>query len=308
MARVMITGSTGYIGSHLLDAFLDAGHEVHALVRSSSGARERLSRARAVALHACDDGFESVRRAVADSRPDCVFHLASLFLASHAPEQVDPLLESNVRLGAFLLEAMAREGCRCLVNAGTSWQHYNDAAYDPVCLYAATKQAFEDIARYYEEVAGLRAVHLHLTDTYGPNDPRRKVLPLLIDALRKHEHLEMSPGEQQIDFVHVDDVATAFLRAMDVVRADDPRTGVFSVSSRSPVTLRSVVELLEELSGQKIDVRWGGRPYRPREVMRPWSRGEWLPGWRPRVTLRDGLAQLLRQSEGAAAEGRDTRP
>ena len=89
------------------------------------------------------------------------------------------MVTANVGFGTALAEAVSQAGDCTFVNTGTVWQHYDARPYSPVSLYAAMKQAFTDVLRFYQEVAGLPVVTLELTDTYGPGDPRPKLLPIL---------------------------------------------------------------------------------------------------------------------------------
>ncbi len=234
-------------------------------------------------------------RAVERSRPQVVFHLASLFLARHTSEQVIPLLQSNVLLGTQLLEAMRVAGVHSLINTGTCWQHFEGETYAPVNLYAATKQAFEDVLTYYVEAAGVRSVTLSLFDTYGRGDLRNKLLPSLLNCLETGNTLEMSPGDQVLDLLHIDDLCTAYLQAAELVRDLECAPAVtYAVSGGQRRTLREIAALLEQVAGQPLRVAWGARSYREREIMQPWS-GTPLPGWTPRIDLRDGLHSLLEE-------------
>ncbi len=230
-----------------------------------------------------------------------MFHLASLFIAEHKEEDVIALIDSNMLFGAMLAEAMNVCGCRRLINAGTSWQHYGEGSRDPVCLYAATKNAFEEILRYYVAAEGFRVTTLKLFDSYGPDDHRPKLIPKLLNAFGKDLKIELSPGEQQLDLVHISDIVRAFelaaLRQLHEAGArSEGNEGLmddFAVSSGAPVSLRSLIGMIEIIKGQSLDIAWGTRPYRRREVMRPWESGERLPEWRAEISLDQGLRELI---------------
>jgi nucleoside-diphosphate-sugar epimerase len=201
-------------------------------------------------------------------------------------------VQDNVLLSAQLFDALAAADCRRLVNVGTGWQHQAAAPGRPVNLYAATKQAVEDLLAYFTDSSALRAVTLKLFDTYGPNDPRPKLFTILRRTSEAGQPLEMSRGEQLLDLVHVDDVVDALLVAAQRAGSDDAEpSGVYAVAAAKRYTLREVVELYSSITGRRVDVVWGGRPYRPREVMVPWT-GTSLPGWRPAISLPDGLRSL----------------
>jgi nucleoside-diphosphate-sugar epimerase len=229
---------------------------------------------------------------MAEYRPEVVFHLSSQFLATHDSTQIESLVSSNVLLGTQLLEAMRIAGITCLVNAGTSWQNYANNTYNPVNLYAATKQAFEDIIVYYAQAAAMRVMTLRLYDSYGRGDQRRKVLRLLLESLQTGKPLEMSPGDQLMDLVHVDDICRAFLRAAELALEMPAGTNVYAVSSGERRSLKQVVATLEEAAGRKLSIEFGVRPYRDREVMVPWT-GPLLPGWKPEISLLEGFKRLI---------------
>lgn len=289
----LLTGATGFVGSHLCRRLARDGWDVHVVVRPASDLAIVADVLPQITVHRHDGSTRGMADLVERCRPDTVFHLASLFLAQHRPEDIVALVESNVLFGTQLLEAMAGRGAARLVNCGTSWQHYGNADYSPVCLYAATKQAFDDILRYYVETAPLAAVTLELYDTYGPADPRRKLFSLLRKCAESGEPLAMSPGEQRLDLVYVDDAVEAFLAAAARLSAGLVRGHeTYAVSSGAPVKLRDLVAVYSRVTGKTLDIRWGERPYRPREVMDPWTGRLPVPGWKPAVGIVDGIRRM----------------
>jgi nucleoside-diphosphate-sugar epimerase len=288
----MVTGASGFIGSHLLGHLSRAGWQVAAIARPASASSLALLPA-GPKVYTYTGETSEVVQAVADFQPHVIFHLGSLFLAQHDATQIAPLISSNILFGTQLLEAMRLAGITTLVNAGTAWQNFEGDAYNPVNLYAATKQAFEDILLYYVETADLKAITLRLFDTYGPSDTRPKLLALLIDALKSGEPMGMSPGDQLLDLTHVEDICSAFLHAANLLlNHDAPSHDVYGVSCEERHTLRELVTLFEEIAGKKLPITFGARPYRDREVMEPWQ-GPQLPGWHAKISLREGLRRLL---------------
>ena len=296
--KALVTGATGYIGSRLCQHLLAEGWEVDALVRPS-GRPLPESLAGKVSLRTHDGSTQSLLDSVTQANPDVVFHLASLFIAEHRSEQVTDLINSNVLFGTQLIEACARAGVKRFINTGTSWQHYRSDAYDPVCLYAATKQAFEDILDFYVDAFGIDVITLKLFDTYGPDDPRPKLVNLLLKALRTGEAIGMSPGEQLLDLVHIDDVTRAFaVSAQHLLDGRSPPSHKhYAVSTGKPISVRQLVALLEQVGGKALKVTFGARPYREREVMRPWRAGQQLPHWRAEFDLPSGLTSMVRMLE-----------
>jgi nucleoside-diphosphate-sugar epimerase len=294
-ATALLTGATGYLGWRLAQRLIRDGFAVHAITRASTAA-EKLSRIPpGVTIHRHDGSTEDLIAVITAAKPTIGFHLAGLFIAPHQCGDVLPLLESNIVFGTQVLEALRAAGARGLVNVGTWWQHYNDEPYRPVALYAATRQAFQDVIDYYTDATPMRAITLKLFETYGEDDPRPKLLATLARAAVEGTALEMSPGDQPVDYVHIDDALDAFsLAGRRLLSGDVKGHEKYALATRRPVTIRELVALFESETGRRLSINWGARPHRPREMMRTCRAGDWLPGWQPRVDLADGIRRFLR--------------
>lgn len=296
--QALVTGATGFIGTRLVRLLFERGWGVHAVVRPTSSSALLPSN---LILHVDDGSPASLGRIVSHARPTACFHLAGMFVASHRPGEVAGLVDDNVGFGARLAEALAAQPGTLLINTGTYWQHVEGSPYRPAALYAATKQAFEDIARYYTDSQLLRVISLKLFDTYGPFDPRMKLLNLFLSAALTGESLDTSGGEQLVDLVHVDDVAAALLAAAEeVVLTSETAFRSFSVSSGAPISVRGLAAEVEAVTGRRISARWGRLPYRQNEMFSPWDAGPRLPAWTPKIGLREGITaawQALRHYE-----------
>lgn len=289
----IITGATGYVGSRLAARLAFEGWHVHAIARPESSLELLGNVEGSVTVHRYDGTIDSLLAIFRKTMPDIVFHLASVFLPAHQPQDIERMLRANIHFGTQLAEAMARCGVFSLVNTGTSWQHYQNDEYNPVCLYAATKQAMDCILTYYVEAASMNVITLKLFDTYGPGDPRKKLFWLLQKAAQERETLEMSGGEQLIDLVYIDDVVHAYrLAAARLLEGQVSGGEQYAVSSGNPIPLRRLVDQVERSMGKTLPIKWGARSYRTREVMVPWSKGKPLPGWRARTSLAEGLRMM----------------
>lgn len=289
----LITGATGFIGSHLAQRLIDDNWGVHLIVRPESNLYLLQNVLDKITLHQHNGSTGNMIAIVKTAKPSVVFHLASLFLAQHEEKDIEPLIKSNVLFAGQLVEAMVTSGVYSLINTGTSWQHFESKDYSPVCLYAATKQAFESIARFYVETTPLRIITLKLYDTYGPNDPRPKLFSLLRKIAEDQTLLAMSAGEQLVDLVYVDDVINAFVLAANRLQENETTNWEeFAVTSSNPIRLKELAEIYSQVTGKPLSIEWGGRPYRPREVMVPWSSGRCLPNWEPKISLWDGIKKM----------------
>jgi CDP-paratose synthetase len=169
--KILISGSTGFIGKHLVKRLLSKKYDIYAIVRNTKDSN-LLGKEKSFIFSGDTEKLVSFMQ---KEKFDGVIHLASLFLASHKADDIKDLINSNVFLGTAILEASVKSNVKWFLNTGTFWQHYNNKDYSPVNLYAATKQAFEDIAKYYTETSKINFATIKLSDTFGENDTRPKI-------------------------------------------------------------------------------------------------------------------------------------
>lgn len=268
--RILVTGATGFVGQHLLPYLEKQGHEVYALVRPSTDG----SKVYTNHLYVFEDDIEHLASYLLENHVDGIIHLASLYIAEHKPEDIKNIVTSNVYLGTAVMEAAVKAGVKWFLNTGTIWQNYNVEPYSdtycPVNLYAASKQAFMDMAKYYTEVSDIKFCTLKLCDTYGANDTRRKIFALFEQIAKTGECLKMSPGEQKLDIVHIDNVVRDFEALAEKLDNGEQLREEYVVSSGRQRSLKEIAKQYEIDHQVILNIEWGGRHYRKREVMFPY--------------------------------------
>ena len=289
--RVLVTGAGGFVGQHLIPQLLAEGHAVACLTRDPAKLPEawaNLPRA------GTDPEGQGIRTLCQQFRPQVVIHLASHYITEHSFTDIATLVQVNLLLGTHLLESMRESGCDALVYAGTSWQHYHNEEYCPANLYAATKQALSTLAEYYRDAFGMRILELHLYDSYGEDDPRKKLINLLELSSKSSDKLKISEGRQLLHLVHIDDVCRGFELACQQVRnfAASERK-VFRLPAGERLSLRELVARFDAAApAYPAQLEWGAKPYRLREVFEPWEDAPALPGWQAEVSIDEGMRRL----------------
>ena len=280
--RVLVTGATGFLGGALTRRLVDEGHTVAVVQRPGSPTTD--SRCTRIEW---DGDAPKLVDAVGAWKPQITFHLATHFVSQHQTKDLSGLIDANVHLGTALLEASHKTGS-AIVITGSSWQHVDGSDYQPVSLYAATKQALFDIAVFYKQ-AGTDVRELSFFDTYGPGDERRKLISLLLNAAATGETLDMSSGHQLIDLLFVSDAVEALLATARITEPESIEAARLVARSGHPVTIRDLVQVIEHTINTPIAVNWGSRPDRPNEMLSNWDFGREVPNWRPSVSLPVGL-------------------
>lgn len=291
LVKLFITGGTGYIGKNLIKHLCKHKHSCTAYVRKSSDISPIINTG---CKFFYEDNINVLIKHFNKKKYDGVIHLAALYLYDHKPDDIPKLIESNILLGTNVLEAAVQSGVKWFINTGTFMQHYKNKPYSPVNLYAATKQAFEDIAKYYMETSSIRFKTLKLNDTYGPNDPRPKIFNLLKKAADTEKDLNMSPGQQIMDLVYIDDVINAFdiLIKWLITKPERLSYDCYAITAGKRYTLKEMVCIYESIINKKLNINWGAKPYRQREPIIPLINFNILPKWNPKVSIEEGLKRL----------------
>ena len=288
--NILITGATGFIGKNLIKA-MSHENEVHVVVRPSTIC-DGLDAQR---IFVFNDNIEELKDYLVKNQIEGIIHLASLYITRHQNEQIKDLILSNVYFGTSVLEAGKQAHVRWFINTGSYWQNYtfDSKNYRPVNLYAATKQAFIDVAKFYTETSDIHFVTLKICDTYGPNDPRKKIMSLFKQYADSGEQLKMSPGEQKINLLYIDDVIQGFIALTNLLHNNVELSNEYALSAKTTYSLKELANIFEQVSPKKLNIVWGGLPYREREVMRPWQMGEIVPGWKQTIDIYQGIQRFL---------------
>lgn len=290
--RILITGITGYIGSNLARHLLKQ-HQIFGLSHGNTPRSTYISSIQDQVewLPYTGDG-NSLSSQLQSIKPDLVYHLATYYTGSHEMEHIPKLIESNIVLGTQLLQAMAQAQCSKLIYTTSIMEHYQSQAYCPLNLYAATKKAFSDILEFYTNSELIQSGTLVLSDTYGSDDQRPKILNLIRNHQSSSETLALSDGQQDYVLVHVDDVVRALDMAEQQLCAREWANRTFQVLPKQCFTLRQTVETWIKLNNAQVNLAWGKRPAPARDMRRMVKIYPPVPRWQPLISLEQGLRLL----------------
>lgn len=285
--KILLTGATGYLGSHLLRALLVRGDSVVVLKRTAS----RLDRIADICgearLYDADAG--DCERLFLECGPiDAVVHAATLY--GRGGESAGQVLAANLSFPLRVLEAAVGHGVPFFVNTDTTLERSLNA-------YALSKKQFAEWGRLFAGDGRIRFVDLELEHFYGPGDDESKFITHLVkNCLRGTPTLALTEGLQRRDFVYIDDVVAAYLLVLDRLAGDLPPLPSFAIGSGVAVSIREVAEKIREISGAVTVLDFGAIPYRRQEVMYSCADISGLQqlGWSPQVGLEEGLARTVR--------------
>jgi len=310
MAKILVTGGAGFIGSHVVDTYIEAGHEVVVVDNLIAGKREHVNaKARFCEL---DIRSKELADILAQEKPQYVSHLAAQIDVRRSLE--DPMFDAGVNvLGSLnVLEHCVKQGVKKFVFASTGGAIYGEPEIlpapeecpaKPKCHYGASKLAVEGYIQLYGTLYGLPYTILRFPNVYGPRqspEGEAGVCSILIGRmLQGKTPVLYGYGQPLRDYVYVGDIARACLLALD---KGDGTT--LNLGSGKGTSVRTLFDILQELVGFQGEADL--QPARPGEVERSYITGERaavLLGWRPEVALLDGLgrtAEYIRRQASSA--------
>jgi UDP-glucose 4-epimerase len=297
--RILVTGGAGFIGSHVVDAYVAAGHEVAILDNFSTGNEANVNQAAEV--HRVDLRDQAaVEKVVASFRPEIVNHHAA---QSEVPKSVaDPGLDAHINIvgGLNLLKASVDHKVRKVIFISTGGALYGepdvvpadeDHPVRPLSPYGTSKFSFEQYLGTFKRTFGLEFTVLRYANIYGPRQDffaeEGRVVAIFASRMLERKPVTVDgDGEQSRDMLHVGDAATANLAALE--RGDGE---IFHISTGVPVSVNELFRKLAILTDYPSAPSHG--PRRKGDVYRialDNSRARAGLGWEPRVSLEEGLS------------------
>jgi CDP-paratose synthetase len=289
LPRVLLTGATGFLGSHLLEALINKGHEVVILKRSSSNIYRIQNKIDNVISYDVD--LQPLNLAFEEQEIDVVIHTAGEYGRDGC--SIARIIKSNVMFGAKLLDACQKYNTDIFINTDTLLQPC-------VNNYSLSKKHFSDwLKQCSDEV---QIINLKLEHMYGVNDDDNKFVVWILSQLKNNvAEIKLTSGEQKRDFIYVSDVVSAFLAVLDKNKIL-PRFSEFEVGTGQSIPVREFVERIlyfyQKSNGKpQTKLLFGAIPYRKGEAMNVNVNITSLKkvGWQSKVSIDEGLIRVIKE-------------
>ena len=294
--RILLTGATGFLGSHLAMRLLEKGHDVVAYKRPGSSFYRLGEIAGDVSWYNLEADDVALPFQKYD-RIDAVIHVATCY--GRKGESYSTIFQANTGFPVRLLDAAVRFKTPVFFNT--------DTVLDPrLNPYALTKRHFAEWGRMVAESEGIRFTNIRLEHIYGAGDDTSKFTTHIVrQCLQDAPTIPLTAGEQKRDFIHIDDTVEAYLTLLER-QAEIPQDFVeLGLGSGGAVTIRAFVELVHRLCRSTSRLDFGALPYRSHEIMTSDTDITLLGslGWTPRFSLVEGLQKMITEECANSHEG-----
>ncbi|UCB56944.1 MAG: SDR family NAD(P)-dependent oxidoreductase [Candidatus Omnitrophota bacterium] len=293
--KVLVTGATGFIGSHLVKKLVSTGSNVHIFARRNSKFWRIDDIASKIHVHTIDLNESSkLHREVLDIRPDIVYHLAA-YGVNYNEREPQLLFNTNVSATVSLLEALSECNVSKLLIAGSCFEYGNISGsidegmpLDPVNLYGVSKAAEAMVTKIIAKKYGIPYIVCRPFGVYGPYESPNRIIPYVLLSIMDGKPLKLTGGKQLRDYTYVEDIAEAFIKAS----ASKAENQIINICSGIPIELKKLVNKAIEVAGVEPDIEWGALSYRPDETLSLVGdnlSAKTILKWEPKTPLREGL-------------------
>lgn len=298
---VLVTGATGFIGSHLVRALIGEGANVSIIKRPRSSLWRVLDVIKKLTILEADLlDKSSLDRVLRNKTFGTVFHLAAHTTHERIKQRMDDVFNQNIRGSANLFHYFLNHPIRTFINTGTCEEYGdNPAPFDesmrekPVSPYSASKVAITHYGQMLHRIYNFPLVTVRPFLTYGPYQTRDFLIPYAISRALRSQPIETTKGKQTRELHYISDMVDGILLAATNKKAIGE---VIDLGNGKEYKVRDVVKMVVTLTNSSSKLRFGTLPYRPGETLRFYCRGEKakkILGWKPKISLQEGLKKTI---------------
>ncbi len=317
MERVLVTGSTGFIGRELVRRLLDSNREVHTLERYVTGRYSFDGGARVVNHHASLTDYPAVRNIIGDVRPDYVIHLGAVSAVSFSYDHYIEISDTNYIGTINLAEACYREvpGFSQFIFANTSESYgmtlksksgklTEESEFNPNSPYAVAKVACEMYLRYMGQAYRFPYTAMRPFNTYGRKENAHFFIERTITQMLAGETVHLGDPETVRDWLYVDDHVDGYMKALGNKKAVGES---INLCTGRGYTTKETADIIAKLAGFSGKIVWNSTPRRPldaRILIGDNSKAKKLLGWEPRYQLEEGLGKIIEYLKSKKGDAR----
>lgn len=231
--------------------------------------------------------------------PEIVMHLATVTTARNDTEIIKPMLAANIEFGVILLDALTKcPALKLFVNTGSFAEYrYGPSQINDAYLYTATKSAFRHFVDYYSQLCGFKYITVVPYSIYGGKPTVKRLMDYIIESIDATEPVDMTAGEQILDFTHVSDLAGFYVHVLKHLNTFRTLSNgeEFHIGTGKGTDIRELASIVEKVYGRKCNIRWGGRPYRDRDTMHavaPIAKNLALVNWKAKIDIETGVEMM----------------
>jgi nucleoside-diphosphate-sugar epimerase len=252
--NILITGASGFVGGHLLNNCLKNNFNVYAIFKYSRKNINFVKKYKKKIFPVFYKNIYQIKNKLTNYKIDYVIHCATHYIKKHAHNDIENIIKSNILFSTILLDVVVNIKIKKFINLGTVWQHFNNNKNLAFNFYAATKQSFECILNYYKnQYPKIKFYNILLTDTFGANDKRKKLVAILIKNLKKKNKNKITiPKNLSMNLVSINQVT----KCLNDLLKNNYKSNYYIIKSKQDVKIFDLINFLNHNLKKQIKVNW----------------------------------------------------
>lgn len=296
---ILVTGATGFVGKNFIKYLLkkEQGVKIITLNRNLEKAEKIFREDNVINL---DLNEEGVYRKINKMKPNIIIHLASYLTSLRSKEVLEELIKVNIEFPTKLLNIFEANQIEYFFNFGTFAEYVKGTEkIENAYLYSATKSAFKSILDFYSNILNFKYFNLIPYSIYGRQDNQKKVIDYIIDSIFSSSKIDMSLGEQVLDFIHIDDICEYIYKILKN-RDKIPNKENLFLGTGKGTSIRELSLIIEKIYKKNVNINWGGKPYRENDIfyaVAPIQKNKLYLNWNPEISLEKGIKIYYEESK-----------
>ena len=280
MKNILLTGSTGFIGSNIINE-LSKKYKIYCIVRNKNIRPKRNN-----VIDIYFNNYIKLNQKISKINFFAVIHCATHYKKLHAKKDVDKMIDSNIKLGNLILENKKILNCKKFINLTTVWENYNGIKNNPSNLYSAYKLAFSNIIKFYiKELNNLKFYNLYLSETFGVGDKRKKLFNTLKENYKKRKISRLVSKNIEVNLLNVKDITLA----LKIILVKNIKPGNYSLINNKNFNIFKLITKFNYTYKKKILFKY----YSNKIIKEKIFKFKKIPSWRAKnSSLNDVLAYI----------------
>ena len=271
MKKILITGSNGFVGRNILNELLPK-HKIYATVRKKFfSKRKKMDKNLSFIVF---KNYSDLNVKLKKIKVDCVIHCETNYLKAHKSDDIYDLINANIIFGNIILENLNKMNVKKFINFSTVWQDFDGKENMPFNLYSATKSAFENIIRYYEnKLKKVSFYNLYIGDTYGSYDNRNKIINVIKTNINNNKLINITSKNLFLNLLNVLDITIA----IKVLLKKNIKSGNYNLTNKNFIKISKVLNILRKKYNFKISLKYNSNRVIKYKILKL----KRLPHWKP---------------------------
>ena len=251
MSKILITGSTGFVGSNLLKN-LYPKNKIFIILRNKSQKIDIIKNYKKVEIISYKE-FDELNKKLKKLTIDVVIHCATHYVKNHDYKDILELNKSNILFGNIILENLKSMKTKKFINFSTVWEDYNSIKDNNCNLYSAYKKSFSILATYYSKsLPKIKFFNMMISDTFGKNDNRPKIINILKKNYKKNKITKIISKNLFINLLNIEDIASA----VNIVLKKKIKSGQYIIKNKFNYKMIDLINTFNKNSNKKLKVKW----------------------------------------------------